>query len=101
MAGSRTLTTTRSGSRRASWCGSMRALDRKMLRDLRGMRGQVIAIALVIIAGVATFVSMHSVMQALQQTLAAYYRDYRFADGFASVRRAPETLADRIRAVPG
>ena len=79
----------------------MRALDRKMIRDLLGMRGQVVAISLVIIAGVATYVSMHSVMQALQQTLDEYYRDYRFADGFASIKRAPETLADRLRAVPG
>src|SRR5512146_1389804 len=98
MAGSRTSTSMRSGSRRATWCGSVRALDRKMLRDLGGMRGQVIAIVLVIVAGVATYVSMTSVMHALQRTLTDYYRDYRFADGFASVRRAPETLADRLRA---
>ena len=77
------------------------SLDRKLLRDLRGMRGQMIAIALVIIAGVATYVSMKSVMGALQLTLAEYYRDHRFADGFASVRRAPERVAARLRAVPG
>ncbi len=79
----------------------MKALDRKLLRDLAGMRGQVIAIALVIVAGVATYVSMISVMGALERSLASYYRDERFADGFASVRRAPETLAGRLRAVPG
>ena len=79
----------------------MRALDRKMLRDLRGMGGQAIAIALVIVAGVTTYVSMKSVMDALQRTLASYYRDYSFADGFASVRRAPEGVADRLREVPG
>ena len=32
----------------------MRALDRKLLRDLLAMRGQAAAIALVIVAGVAT-----------------------------------------------
>ena len=79
----------------------MKSLDRKLLRDLRGMRGQVLAIALVIVAGVATYVSMVTVMRALQDSLDAYYRDARFADGFASVRRAPESLVPRLRAVPG
>lgn len=79
----------------------MRALNRKMLRDLWGMRGQMLAIALVIVAGVATYVGMRGVMGALQHTLTAYYAEYRFADGFASVRRAPESVADRLRAIPG
>ena len=79
----------------------MRALDRKMLRDLWGMRGQALAIAFVIVAGVATYVSMTGIMEALQSTLDAYYADYRFADGFASIRRAPAPLQDRLRQVRG
>ena len=79
----------------------LRALDRKMLRDLWGMRGQAVAIGFVIVAGVAAYVSMRSVMQSLEHTLAAYYADYRFADGFAAVRRAPEAVAARLRTVPG
>ncbi|HEU5209688.1 MAG TPA: ABC transporter permease [Longimicrobiales bacterium] len=79
----------------------LRALDRKLLRDLGQMRGQAIAIAFVVAAGVASWVSMASIMDSLQGTLAAYYRDYRFADGFATVRRAPERVADRLRAVAG
>lgn len=79
----------------------MSALDQKMLRDLWGMRGQVLAIAFVIVAGVATYVAMTSVMDALQGSQAAYYSEYRFAEGFASVRRAPERLSERLRRVPG
>ena len=79
----------------------MRALDRKLLRDLWGMRGQALAIAFVILAGVASYVAMTSVMESLQRTLAGYYAEYRFADGFASVRRAPERLAERLRTTPG
>ena len=79
----------------------MRALDRKMLRDLWGMRGQALAIGLVIVAGVATYVAMTGVAEALQRTLDAYYAEYRFADAFASVRRAPAPLAERLRGVPG
>lgn len=72
-----------------------------MLRDLWGMRGQALAIVFVILSGVAAYVSMTSVMDALQRTLGNYYADYRFADGFATVRRAPELLLERIREVPG
>ncbi|HSH46881.1 MAG TPA: ABC transporter permease, partial [Longimicrobiales bacterium] len=80
---------------------NIRAIDRKLLRDLRGMWGQAVAIAFVLLAGVATYVGMISVMETLQTTLDEYYRDYRFADGFANVRRAPETLRERLRRVPG
>ena len=79
----------------------MKAIDRKMLRDLWAMRGQAAAIAVVIVAGVATYVAMTSVMDALQRTLDRYYIEYRFAEGFASVRRAPERLTERLSAVPG
>src|SRR5512146_520421 len=79
----------------------MRALDRKVVRDLMSMRGQMLAIGLVIVAGVATYVSMQSVKHALEDSLESYYRDYRFADGFASVRRAPESLRQRLKAASG
>src|SRR5699024_3426451 len=36
-----------------------------------------------------------------QGTLDTYYEEYKFADGFASVRRAPASLADRLGAIPG
>jgi putative ABC transport system permease protein len=80
---------------------TLRALDRKLLRDLRGMWGQALAIVFVVIAGVTTYVSMRSVAHTLETTLDRYYRDYRFPDGFATVRRAPARVADRLRLVPG
>lgn len=79
----------------------MKAIDVKMLRDLLNMKGQIIAIAFVIIAGVSVYVTMSSVARVLQETLETYYSDYRFADGFASVRRAPESLAENLREIAG
>jgi putative ABC transport system permease protein len=79
----------------------LRSLDRKLLRDLRGMMGQALAIMFVIIAGITTYVAMISVYDTLDGTLHRYYREYRFADGFASIRRAPEQVAERLRQVPG
>ena len=79
----------------------MKALDLKLLRDLWGMKGQAAAIALVISSGVATYIMSLSTLDALQTTQAAFYREGRFADVFASLKRAPESLRRRIADLPG
>jgi putative ABC transport system permease protein len=79
----------------------MRPLDRKLLRDLAHLKGQAIAIAMVIVSGVATFIMSVSTLDSLRRTQETYYRDYRFADVFVSLKRAPETLAARIQEIPG
>jgi putative ABC transport system permease protein len=79
----------------------MKALDRKLIRDLWAMKGQAAAIALVIAGGVATFIMSRSTLDALKSTQAAFYRDGRFADVFANLKRAPESLRGRIAAIPG
>ena len=79
----------------------MRALHRKLWRELWGMRGQALAIAAVIVSGVSTLVMSLTALDSLEQTRDAYYRDYGFADVFASLKRAPLDLAGRIAALPG
>jgi len=76
-------------------------LDRKLVRDLLGMKGQALAIALVISSGVATCVMSLAMLHSLEGTLASYYAANRFAGVFAGLERAPEALADRIEAIPG
>ncbi len=79
----------------------MRALDIKLLRDLKRMWAQALAIALVIAGGVATLVLAVGSYRSLDDTRTAYYERYQFADVFAAVRRAPKTLVDRIAEIPG
>jgi putative ABC transport system permease protein len=79
----------------------MRALDRKLLRDLWTLRGQAVAISLVLACGVGTFVASLSVLGSLQLTQATYYERHRFADVFARLKRAPESLAERVAEIPG
>jgi putative ABC transport system permease protein len=50
----------------------LRALDRKLIRDLWAMKGQSLAIASVIAAGVAMFVMYLSNFDSLQRTRASY-----------------------------
>jgi putative ABC transport system permease protein len=79
----------------------MRALHRKLLRDLWLARGQALAIALVIAGGVAMFVLLLSTFDSLELTERQYYDRYRFADVFASLKRAPQSLARDLAAIPG
>jgi len=79
----------------------MSTLNRKLVRDLAGMWGQALAIALVIASGVATYVMSISTFEALYATQQSYYRDYRLADVFASLKRAPNRLARQIAEIPG
>lgn len=79
----------------------MRTFDRKLFRDLSEMRSQAVAIAFVVLAGVATYVAMRNVMASLERTLDDYYREYRFADAFASARRAPNLVREHLASIPG
>src|SRR3954465_7688638 len=77
------------------------ALDRKLLRDLSKMKGQSFAIAIVIAAGVATFVNSRTMLNSLELTRSTFYERYRFADVFARVKRAPDSVAERLTEIPG
>ena len=79
----------------------MTALDRKLLRDLWHMRGQAMAIAMVLAAATATFVLAFGVQRSLTQTRDAYYERNGFADVFAGMTRAPRNILPRIASVPG
>jgi putative ABC transport system permease protein len=79
----------------------MRAIHIKLWRDLRRLRAQVATIALVVAIGVAGFVGMFSVHASLQGSRDDFYRDNRLADVFASVKRAPVHLRERLAAIDG
>lgn len=65
------------------------------------MKGQVFAITLVVMSGVATFVMFISTMDSLEYTRTKFYRDYNFADAFVHLRRAPESLIEKIKDIEG
>ncbi len=76
-------------------------LDRKLLRDLWRLRGQVLAVGMVIASGVAVLVMSLGALQALRDTATAYYERQRFAHVFATLKRAPDRVAVRIAEIPG
>lgn len=79
----------------------MTALDRKMLRDLRRIWAQTLAIALVLGCGIMVLVGAQATQATLTQTQSAYYEQHRFADVFAGATRAPADVVAAAALIPG
>ncbi|MDH3591273.1 MAG: ABC transporter permease, partial [Planctomycetota bacterium] len=79
----------------------LKALDRKVVRDAVRLRGQFLAIALVMACGVGVYLGMRATMRSLDAARSGYYATERFGDVFASVKRAPEHVARRLGMIPG
>jgi len=79
----------------------MKALDRKVLRDLRLLWSQALTIALVVASGIGGFIATLSAVDSLAQARDDFYAAGRFADVFAIVKRAPDAMAARLAELPG
>jgi len=79
----------------------VKAIDTKLLRDLWSLKTQVVSIALVIACGIGAFVGSFSTHESLVWSREHYYDSARFAHLFANAKRAPESLAAKMRDIPG
>lgn len=77
------------------------ALNRKLLRDLSLMKGQVAAIAVVIGSGVMVLILSVTTLDAITLSKDRFYESSHFAEVFADLKRAPEGVAGRLREIPG
>lgn len=76
-------------------------LDRKLWRDLRRIKGQAMAVAMVMACGLAMMIMARSLIHSLEATREEYYRGHRFGDVFAHLKRAPNSMAARLSEIPG
>lgn len=76
-------------------------LDKKLLRDLGRMKGQVVAVSLVMACGLAMMIMTRSLIRTLESARADFYQKYAMADVFASLKRAPLSAADEVATLPG
>jgi len=79
----------------------VKALDRKLLRDLRLMWSQALTIALVVASGIGGFLTCLSAVDSLALARDRFYASGRFADVFAGVKRAPDAVVPLLREVDG
>lgn len=76
-------------------------LLRKMLRDLWENKTAYLACAAVIAIGLMFYTSMSVVFQNLTGARESFYRDFRFADGFARVRAISGAQTERLAFLEG
>jgi putative ABC transport system permease protein len=76
-------------------------LARKVWRDVWHQRGPVLAIAIVVMVGVASFVALQSMVPHLRGAQQRYYATARFADVWVRVSRAPDAMTRRVADIPG
>ena len=78
----------------------MLALNKKLLRELWHLKGQVVSIALVVASGIMSVVTMRGSYESLVYAQQQYYSETRFADvaaayGFDAIRvEDPAALSD-------
>ena len=70
----------------------MRALDLKLVRDLGKMKGQMVAVSLVMACGLGMMIMSRGLILSLESTGGAYYSRHRFADVFCELKRAPNAM---------
>src|SRR5690554_5148708 len=98
-----TSATMQSGARPGSCAGepAMLTLDRKLLRDLWRLKGQALAIAVVMAGGVMTLILSVTTLEALSGARDRFYASHHFAEVFADVKRAPLGVVSRLEEVGG
>lgn len=79
----------------------MRALDKKLLRDIRRLWAQSLAIAAVLASGVMVMVMSYGAQRSLSETRDTYYERTRFANVWSEASRAPMSLVPEIAAIEG
>ena len=79
----------------------MHPLNRKLLRDLGKMKGQTLAVGLVMACGLAMMIMARSLIFSLESTRDEYYERYHFADVFADLKRAPNDVRAQLTEIGG
>lgn len=73
----------------------------KLIRDIGGAKGQFFAVVMVIACGIGSYITITFAFQNLITARDNYCREYRLADLFFIVDRAPRSVLTKIKAIPG
>jgi putative ABC transport system permease protein len=79
----------------------VRAIHRKLLRDLWQTRSQALTVALVVASAFSGFAGSLATYYSLEQARDRFYDSARFGDVFVDLKRAPREIERRISAIPG
>ncbi|SEF40168.1 ABC transporter permease [Billgrantia desiderata] len=79
----------------------MKTLDRKLYRDLWRLKGQALAIALVIASGVMTLILAVTTLESLTGARDRFYTSHHYAELFVDLKRAPLGLLAQLQQLDG
>ena len=79
----------------------LEAINKKLVRDLWNIKGQMLAIILVMACGIATFIMSFGMIDSLKLSKDVYYDRYQFADVFAQLKRAPQSIKQQVLDIKG
>jgi len=79
----------------------VRTLDKKLARDLWRLRTQALTIAALVGCGIASFVAAIAASASMQASRDAFYAHARFGDVFDALKRAPRSVLEPLRDLPG
>jgi putative ABC transport system permease protein len=79
----------------------VKAIDRKLLRDLWQLKSQVFTVALVVASALSGFVGSFATYYSLVDARESFYESARFGDAFSDIKRAPREIERRILEIPG
>ena len=79
----------------------MKVLDRKLLREVRGHLGMLLAVTGIIAVGVACLVTLASAYMNLSEAKVLYYAQCRMADFSIELKKVPLTRPVELAAIAG
>jgi putative ABC transport system permease protein len=78
----------------------MNILFRNLIRDIKKSKGQFISILVIVILGVSFYTSLNSVFRNLSNSSSNYYNEYRLADIWVDLYKAPVSIEKRVKNLP-
>lgn len=79
----------------------MRLFLKKFYRDVGESKGQFLSVLVVVMIGVMFYIGMNTALAGVEGAGETYFKEYRLADLWSSVIRAPEAAVERIGSLPG
>ena len=74
---------------------------KKFYRDLGESKGQFISVLAVVMIGVMFYTGLHFAVSSFSEAGGRYIKEYRLADLWGSIYRAPESAVKRVEEIPG
>lgn len=78
----------------------MNILFRNLLRDIKKSKGQFVSILVIVILGVTFYTSINSMFRNLSNSSVKYYEDYKLADLWVDLYKAPIGIKEKVEELP-